>query len=640
MPTRRTVLKHGLAAGGATLLAGCGGQSGDGPVPGFDPEGRTVTVFAPRGGGPQQLNPYSLNQRGGALLEPFQQLVLPTVTPTGEVRTSGHTVTVDGRDVSVPCAVADYSVDVDGVTTTFEPGLTYWSGAALDAEAYFLADRVSWLAFEEFGAEFPHELVSDTEYRRAVDTDSRAGLRGATHPGPPPLPQGFTEPWVDRLEAASSQDARDEEYAELNAESVTVERVVEEGWGSGTYRVESTDDVAEGGIGARRREDHPADVAVPNLVVRTPRPPAVTSLVRSGDVDLGSGHIADQGGDFQRDAVPESIQHLSRYPSPVAPGFQLVFNWANSHLRRLWVRRALAAALPTGQVLSNALGERGRPVEQDSGILPGVATARLGADAVDALYDYPAEADTGTASEWLELAGYTREGEQWHGPGGDPLALRLAAASPPGSVVTSVATGLREFGVGVEVTEASPRPTNEFAIAVEEGQYDLVVARTGTGFTAADYYAAPPNVRGGTVVGSSLAVGGATLGTCDVGTGWLSPPETVTVPADPGLRIEGGDYPDGGTTYQHEDGTDIDVCAAIETVRAPDSSVADRREAAVRCARWYNYALPTFVFGVSRRAVFGNTEAFAFPDSEAGRHTARVPAWSPVQYHVQAGTVR
>lgn len=114
----------------------------------------------------------------------------------------------------------------------------------------------------------------------------------------------------------------------------------------------------------------------------------------------------------------------------------------------------------------------------------------------------------------------------------------------------------------------------------------------------------------------------------------------VTVPGEPGaLEVEGVDYADGGTAYRHDAGEDVDVCGAIERLRAPETSAEARRAAARQCARWYNYALPSFVVAQARDGFFGNVEAFAFSDGE-GAQIARPPTWSAAQYHLQAGTVR
>jgi len=641
MPSRRAVLES-LAAGGAVLLSGCGstGSGGDEPVPEFEPERRTITAVAPRADGPERFNPYGLNQRGRAVVEPFQQLVLPADAPGGEFYTDGHTWTVDGTEVSVTCAVTDFTVEPDAVTTRFRSDLTYWNGDALDARAFFLGDRLGWLAFQSADSEFPHELESDTEYRRKLDTDDWAEVRGSVHPGAPPVPPSFTEGWIERFESAGSQEASDEVYSDLNGVDVDRYRFVADGYGSGVYRVDSEDHATDRGLAGTVREDHPGDPAVPNLLLRTPRGGQVDSLVGSGDVDVVDGQIASRGGDVGPDAVSSSVEQVATYPAPVEGGLAVAFNWANDHLERLWVRRAIAAALPGERVVANTSGASGQPLDQHSGLLSAVASARLGSDFLEGLHDYPTAADTGTAAGWLERAGYTREDGAWYDPDGERFALTMVSGERAGPADTTIENGLAEFGVDVATETPSTRPTDNFTPTIEGGDWDLTVGFAPSGLSVADHYAAATEFVGSEVTGSPLAVGGATLGTCGVGTEWLSPPETVTVPREPGtLEIEGVDYADGGTAYRHDGGEDVDVCGAIERLRTPGTSAEERRAAARQCARWYNYALPSFVVAQARDGFFGNVGDFSFAEGE-GAQVARPPTWSAAQYHLQAGAVR
>lgn len=645
MPTRRAVFRRtALATGGAAMLAGCGG-SGDegGGIPGFDPEGRTLTVAVPTDEIPKDvnLNPFALTPRGREIREPFQQLMLPTVAPTGVYLSSGHTWTVDGEAVQVPTAVSSFEVDTDGVTTTFDDRLTYWNGDSLDARAVSLRDRVEWFAFGS-GEEFPGDLVSATEYRWSMpDAESWADFKRAPSPGGVPLPPTFYEPWAEKLESATTTDKRDEITADLSGTQVDLDTYVSEGYGSGAYRIESTDAISREGLGARRRDDHPGDIAVPNLVVRTPRSDRATTLVENGSLGVGTGVIADDGGDYQRNAVSEDVEQLSRYPSPVQGGNQLLFNWESDHLRRLWVRRALAAALPGHRVVENIYGKGGRALDQYSGMLSDVASARLGSDFVDSLYQYPVEGDGETASEWMREAGYALDDGQWYDPDGAPLSLTLVVAGAARSDSDSVETAFSEFGVDVQTETRQLQPTNQFEPAITEGDFDLALGFSPSGLSPVEYYAASADVFGPFPSGPPIYAAGNPLGDCDHGTNWFSPPETVTLPESPGsLRVDGASYEDGGTTYRHDGGVDVSVCDAIERLSDPETGSAERLEAARQCARWYHYALPTVVFAQTRVGTFGNTAEFAFPAEDDALRTARTENWSPMQYHVQAGTVR
>lgn len=649
MPTRRQVLRRGGATagavGGATVLAGCGGSGADeGEIPGFTPDGPTLTTMVPTEHTPEnmQFNPYGLNPRGRPVQAPLQQLVLPADAPTGAFRTSGHSWTVDGETVSVTCAIADYDVDGETITYAFEEGLTYWSGEALDARAYSLGDRVRSHAFGEFGTGYPGEVVDDHTYRWTVaDPSSAADVDSAVYPGLPPLPPAFTENWVERFEGASSETAADDVYADLSTTDVSVEAFVEEGYGSGAYEVASTGVISRQGIGAVLRADHPGDATVPNLVVRTPSLNTTSALVHEGGVDVGEGIIAEQGGDYQAASMPDGFEQVGRYPSPVQEGNQLFFNWGRPHLRRLWVRRAIAAALPVERMLRNAYGTDRRPVDQHSGVLSATAGVALGSAFVDSLHDYPVEADTETAGEWLRTAGYTLSDDGWTGPDGESLSLRLLVGQRTGPLATSLSNGLTDFGIDVEQEVRQLQPSNRFEPALLDGNYDLALGFSFSSLSVARAYGADPGIAGPSPFAAAGSVAGNPLGGCDGEAVWVSRPGTVTVPDDPGsLRIEGVTYDDGGTSYTHDGGANVDVCTAVERVVAPGTDATERQAAARSIARWYNYALPTFVFGQAQVGLFGNTGDFAFPDEAASHRLASPQNWSPARYHVQAGTIR
>lgn len=636
MPTRRAVLRRAGLAAGAAALAGCT-DGGDG-VPGFEPDGPALRVSVPTDTLPDDidLNPFSLTPQGREIAEPFDALVLPAVAPTGEPLAGEHTWTVDGEAVTVPTVVTDVAADAETVRLSFDDRFGYWNGESLDGEAFRLSDRVDWLAFGERES-FPGDLVSATEYHRSLAADSWSEVERARYPGGPPMPPSFTEPWVERLEAAATDTEREEQVAELTGDEVTLDRFVEEGFGSGAYRIESTDAVSREGTGGPRWEGYPGDVGIPNLVVRTPGGGAAP--IESGTADLGEGVVAEDG-DVQPDTTPAGVEQVAQYPSPVEGGLSLLFNWGNEHLGRLWVRRALVAALPLDRVVGNVYGAGGTPPDQHSGLLSGVARARLGEAFVDSLYEYPVERDAETAAEWMRTAGYARPGEQWEAPDGDPVAVTLLAPGSEQTVTDSLASAIESFGVGVRTATRSLRPTDEFGPAVRDGNFDLAVGFVPGGFSPVEGYAAATGVEGPLPTGPTVAAAGDAPGDCDRGADWLAPPGTVTVPAEPGLRVEGVDYGDGGTTYRHDGGEDVSVCDAVGRLRDPATDDGDRLAAARDCARWYNYALPTLVLGQAQAGVFANTAEFALPDDERALTAARSLNWSPVQYHVQAGTVR
>ena len=98
----------------------------------------------------------------------------------------------------------------------------------------------------------------------------------------------------------------------------------------------------------------------------------------------------------------------------------------------------------------------------------------------------------------------------------------------------------------------------------------------------------------------------------------------------------------GGGSYDHDAGETVSICEEVTRLRAPDTDEAEYREAARRCARWYNYAVPNFVFVGDRIALWADLEEFAVAADEEKRSLgmSRAHPAVPVHYHVQAGTAR
>jgi len=660
--SRRAFL--GLLSAGVAGLAGCGsdgepahqtgpegrpgmengrytGRSGKARVDTNDLEGDVLKLMV-RIPYEIRLNPYAA--RGSALpaWRRLQAPVLPVDRSTGEYRPSGHTWSVDGEEVTVPALIADYAVEgTDAVRYTVDERFTYWNGDPITARAFHLNNRLRALGFYSgIDGEYGGELVSDTEFRSPLgDELNRAGIRPAIHPGLPPLPPAFTEPWVERLADATTKAAVDETYTELSLVEMTFQWFAEKGWGTGAYAIEEPADAAPVGIVAGLREDHPGEATVENLVLENVQPYVIDEAkgVKAERIDLGNGIVSTNGG-FSAPAMPERIEELGRYRTSGA-GFKLLFDWGDPHMARLPVRRAVVTALPIGDLMLAVSGDRMTPPVHDSGMLS-ADTRALGADFCDSLHRYLREPDIERAAAWMREAGYALENGQWVGPdGGTPSVTIPTTSSPRFSEPTkAVVNALADFGF-----DASWRVVmagnGEMSDALRE-RYGLAVSRVGGGWTPANQYGSTPGVSNGRPYGATVAPGRSPLATCTDAPAPATTPSEVTIPKEPGaLRIESAEY-EGDTDYVHATGETINPCADSNALWDPELDAASARAAARRCARWYNYALPTFVFAGPQTGVWGDTEAFDYPRDPRALGTADPVSSDPLRYLVQAGLVR
>ena len=660
----------GLVGSAAAATAGCGSdENGTDQRTATLPEG-SVTAWIP-------VAPNSVDIGRTVTRTPLKAMVggyfhapvLPVDGSTGEAFTSGHTWTVpDGegdREVSVPCVVADFEVESDElVRLSFDDRFSYWNGESLDGRTYWLHDRVRWLgnggAFDE--GTFPGELVSETEYRSfytgAAPNQFEAAV--AAHPGLPPVAPSVLEPWTERFENVTTEEALSEQFAEYVGGKAGIETVADEGYGTGPYRVASAEDVRRearrsgGGlavnveaVSARPFSAYPGSTPLGGLEVVGPTGGSPISNQRSfvgnGTLDVGSGVLAETG-DFDPSSVAEGIEQVTTYPSGNGLRSVLVFNWANEHLRRLWVRRALVAAAPFDGVADNVEGASVTTPAYQTG-LPSRVDERVFDEAfLDSLVEYPLEADRETAATWLREAGYERRSDGWAGPGGGRPGFEfLAYRERDETIATSLAAGLESFGVPVEVT--SVRNT-EYESRLLAADFDLAVCSLSTRWQPTrcygDWFETGISNDVAWFSTSVLTAAGNPLESCrEDETGVASTPATVTLPTDPALRIEGVDYPDGGASYLWSGaGEDRSVCEASGRLRE-SADVETHRDAARVCARWYNYALPTFQFVQDRVGLWADTDSFDLPGEDHPSLTvARQRPASPHYYHLQAGTIR
>jgi len=673
-------------AAATTALSGCSNSS-TGGTPTTADDRRTVdgpvlsvmteSIPSSLDMGPNMGSPYGRPHFEGF----FQSLVLPTEASSGEPYTSGHTWTVDGSELSVPCAVESFEVTDDGaVRYRFDDRLSYWNGEPLDGRAYYVKDRIEWLetngAFQE--EPFGGELESDLVYRQSWigGPTNPSAARAHVHPGMPPLPPAYSEPWLERFEDATTKDAVRQTYLDYRQGKLKMETFSEEGYGTGRFEVRSADDVTYETIEvpfglqmntevvyAEPRSEYPGASDRPTLRVVCgaqgtnsrgmgggsgsggPREAGTfydpRDFVKAEEVDIGQGVIAESKGDFYRSQVPDDIQQLTTMPNPDGGGLAITFNWDNDHFRRLWVRRAVVAAAPLKRMRFNQYGRGSMAPLSDSGMLGTIADRVLGEEFAESLYTYPLAPDTSLAAEWLRRAGYERVDGVWTGPDGETLSLTLSVFSPDVSEIQTFAAGLEAFGIPVETEQLLSGFS--YRDNVEAGGFDVILSNVPAGRSALTYYGDWVSIGDGWLALPPIAVAGNPLGSCRDDPPMASVPSSVTLPTEPGaLAVEGVDYADGDASYEYDAGETVSVCEAVARLRDPDTDEAEYRDAARRCARWYNYAVPNFVFVGDRIGLWADLNEFAVGAAEAEQslEMSRGRPTVPLHYHVQAGTAR
>jgi len=583
------------------------------------------------------------------------------ITDLMSARTQGMDIIIDGQTYSmphvegveefnVPSIVTDYRTDPPyDMYNTHNQDITYWDGEThIDANARELHDYVQYgydgYIFDKTNT-FTSQAIDQYNYRfwyergqrlrdeprnsneptelNVTDNGTNAYIMrtdtvdGVGPTGNPPEHPDFTTPYVERYADAANQDEVTNITDDLEGDQVSLERFADNGWGSGPYKIESLDDISGTSALLHLREDHPNEhINIPRLRMRAATSDRAQVMRARGQVDLNDGVLAMDTGTVNRESVPDYAQEISRWLQ--IGGDNLIFNFNNKHLGRLWVRRAAVAAIDWNQVGANGWGpEVSETNPHHIGTLESVAEGNFSDDFLDQMYTYPIEADQELAAEWMRKAGYEKQGGSWVGPDGDRVDWDLSfnSAEPAwiGGVQTVMAN-LEDFGLGVTLdgnawstyTQRLSPPDYEYDIALQWANYSTI---TGAYNDQGAWWSNP------LLAGSPDTSPYLQLQDDDEVDGLGRPVQEVPLPTGIGsIEAPDGSYkvpdsiPGGSETYDMKD--------VVEGLREPGISIEQVRERAKVPAQYYNYYLPNFVFHSYYNGVWGNVRDFNFPPAD------------------------
>lgn len=640
-----------LLAGSATAgLAGCLGvleaEAGlEDDTEGYEPPD-TITVAVDNTPEQSNLNEWT-DDRRIAGVEYLTELAAPQNSETSEFATSGTEFDADWieerQTITIPAMLADFEVETpDTIVETYDDRLEYWDGTPLDANAMYLHDKLFWYDGSD-GANavlsdmtFEAEVVDDWTYRRTVDSGSAPVLESMVYRlERVPLHPDFTQPYHERLEDASNEDAAAEIVQELREETLTINDLVENQWGSGLYRVESLEDVTEDGLVAHRDESHPNEHAsIDRLEVLWASPDQQEIANQRGRIDIGGGVIEDSG-DTGRSSLPDYVQEVDRFTSP--SGDKLLFNWNNTHLENLWVRRAIVALVDWTAVRREGWGTGSVAIEHDTGLHSSVSERYFEEDFLGDLHQYPREYDVETALDWLQRAGYTgSRSDGWTSPDGEPLELTITVNEAQSGHVRGGRTiqgNLESAGIDAELSMVPQEPGLSSALGRVDPSFDLAILWDDFG-NPWDYYATNGDWWASTLVGGAPDA-------------WWTLPETdygevdnYGVPLEPEIPSQPGsiDAPNqAGLAPSLAGGERIELPTLVHNLPRPDTDQATFDEYVRKCARFYNYYLPQFLFHSTEGGLWGNRRDFEFPAKGNSVNRIAKGVYGSQDYQVMAG---
>ncbi len=199
----------------------------------------------------------------------------------------------------------------------------------------------------------------------------------------------------------------------------------------------------------------------------------ITPVVLAKEVDYATHGFAPAS---EQQMLDDGIRVLR---PPTYGGPALLFNYGKfpEAFDDKRVRQAIAHVLDQAQIGQIALADSGVDIQYMAGFSDQLVPLWLDEAAVTALNPY--EVDLAKATTLLEEAGWTKEGEAWITPTGDPAAFEIsfpAEYADSSAAGQDVANQLNEFGFQIE-----PRAITftQHPIDVDKGAFELAVRGWG-----------------------------------------------------------------------------------------------------------------------------------------------------------------
>jgi len=603
------------------------------------PVSETITVSINNTAASSNLNQWATS--GNSTGAPWiRELVDPRLI------TEANEVLLDEHEFDAPWIAGTDTISVPSVSLNFRteapydrywemnPEMTYWDGTPINAPAKVNDDRLYFYTDQQKfapAATFNGEAISEFEYHWWRDKGEVEGqdpnptskqVLSTDIPGRPPFHPDFTEPYVQKFKDAANEDEVDSIISDIEGDNVSYGRIADEGWASGPYRVESSDDVSAERMSATLRDDHPNEhIAIPNLELRFASPDRRQVLKSQGVLDVGRGAVLEDSGNTNREMLPDYSQEIDRY---LQTGNDLVlFNWHNKHLARIGVRQAIIAAVDWETAAVNGWGAgRTLPQKDHTGILQTTSGSFFSEDFLDTLYEWPMKADPELASRLMERAGYTKENGIWTDWEGDAVDLNYISSGNPdwAGFSQSLQQMLQDFGFKFSFNAMEGTAWIE-ALKGENLNYDMAIE---WGPAATDPFHAYWSEGAGW---RELLIGGdsndpvVTSPVDPETTGPETTHDTVDAQGKP-LEVRIPDDPQDIDMWPERAGanpdlpegqsTAIDLADLVHSFRDPEISEEQYRKNAQLCARYYNFYLPDFKFHQYTWGVWGNVRDFNF----------------------------
>ena len=551
-----------------------------------------------------------------------------------------------GRDeIEVVCWLEDWEVEVPYDHYNYhDDRCTFWNGDPYDAEAREKFAHVGYFSdgnkYTE-GSVFRQEASSQWDFHwwrskgevpgAEADPANEIVLGNAARRtgGDFPLPPEWSDPWLRQFEAAGTQESYQEVIGNLRGDRVSLERMAENGWGTGTFEIRSPDDVSSDSVILRLRDDsadapHPnaGHINYDNLNVNFGNEERHTTLASNGRLDVDEGAITPNGR-WNPELLPDQVREVVRYLQ-ASGGDSVWWNMNNPHLENLWVRRAIATAVDWEVAGNNGWGEqRSIPLEHDTGLLDILSESVFSEEFLDSLHSYPTNTDMETATTYMQNAGYERQGGAWVSPDGNEANWEIQIPSAIQDWVGAAQTvrqQLREFGFNVSFSSYDWSTWSNNLNTFEHGpNYDLSIHWYGLDNVFGHYKSQAAWWDNGSILDGDPNGTGGDRRSVDPDDEYTitNQPVVAEIPTEVGsieAPSEPGNPPD--LSGNGIDAEEVNMAEIFATLTQPFDNRDALQEQLRLCARYYNYYLPKYAFHQYVYGAWGDVQDFDWPPED------------------------
>lgn len=345
-------------------------------------------------------------------------------------------------------ALEDYTLESNGCVQvyTFRDDLYWWDGTPVTAQDFktqrLLNHYLAVTSKDEVKPEYELDGKYTLRQKRATPINPSLGA---------PVNEfiarkhDFWKPWLEKYESATTEDEWTKVTKELQDYQFGIDTKVKEGLGNGLWKITDWTDIE---MTMKVHDKHFRSDWTNIEEWHNKWMPDQTKRQQGAKNDR-----IDLGGK----AYPNN--DIEKFMAVDLPGCRAVyFSTRNKHIARTPVRQAIAFLANHKEIeaiFKSTFDKNVEPPFRQTGMTKAAGFSWLGKDwMAENLIDYGATSQVEKAAERMRAAGYTKDGDVWVGPDGDPAkGIKWVVPSHPHlkALTNYLSSKMNEFGIKTDV---------------------------------------------------------------------------------------------------------------------------------------------------------------------------------------------